>query len=67
MFEAQDPGNFGRPLLNITKKLRAQNLWLKIAVGALSVTAFVYYIRSLKRKEREYPLSNEKQEDSPTT
>jgi hypothetical protein len=64
MMEPNDPGDFGRPLLNITKKLRTQNLWLKIAVSALSVIALAYYIRRRKRKKLEYPLSKEKQENS---
>jgi len=65
MFEPGDPGDFGKPLLNITKKLRIQNRWLKIALGMLSFTAFVMYIRNLNRKENELSLPKEKPEEPP--
>jgi hypothetical protein len=60
MFEAQIPGDFGKNLLNITTKLRTQNRWLKITVGALALTVFVFYLRNLKKAQNKY--STPKQE-----
>lgn len=57
MMGPNDPGDFGKPLLNITKKLRAQNFWLKIAVGALSVTTFLLWLNNLKNKKPDWKIA----------
>ncbi|HLG34377.1 MAG TPA: hypothetical protein VI757_05805 [Bacteroidia bacterium] len=67
MFKPEVPGDFGKILLNITKKLRTQNFWLKVTAGVLSVTSFVLYIRNLTKKERELSLPKEQPEEPPAS
>ena len=59
MFKPEFPGDFGKTLLSITKKLRSQNRWLKIGLGVLSITTLVLYIRSLIKNESESVLPKE--------